>query len=308
MTELLHVLLIEDNPGDSRLLQELLREGKTVNFDVQRVDRLSSGLERLTNYVFDVILLDIGLPDSAGLDSLIAVRRFMPDVTVIVLTGHDDENFGLQATLAGAQDYLVKGQISSQLLIRSIRYSIERKHFETKLEYLATHDGLTGLPNRHLFDFTLHKALERARREQHKSQDGGTVAVMLLDLDNFKVVNDSFGHIQGDSLLCVVANRLQTCLRKVDTVARMGGDEFTLVLENIKNAQDCAIAAKKVLKTLSDPIQLEGTTFRTSASIGISIYPMDGANPESLLQHADIAMYRSKKTGNAYHFYSGETI
>lgn len=283
MTDHLKILLIEDNSGDSRLIQELLAESKTVIFDLLRAERLSLGLDQLAHGNFDIVLLDLALPDSLGLETLLSVRRNRPEVAVIVLTGTDDEALGLQATQAGAQDYLVKGQVSSQLLIRSIRYAIERKRFERRLEYLATHDDLTALPNRQLFNYTLGLALERARREQHLDHESGKVAVMLLDLDNFKQVNDTFGHIQGDKLLRAVAERLQSCMRKSDTVARMGGDEFTLVIENIAGSLDSAVTAKKVLAALSEPFILDGAILQTSSSIGISIYPTDGDNPEILL-------------------------
>jgi len=304
MIDRLNILLVEDSSGDSRLIKELLAESKTVAFDLKRVERLTMALDLLVMRPFDVVLLDLALPDSFGLETLLAVRRCRPEIAVIVMTGNDDESLGLQATQAGAQDYLVKGQVSSQLLIRSIRYSIERKRFERRLEYLATHDDLTGLPNRQLFNYTLGLALERARREQHDSETSSKVAVMLLDLDNFKLVNDTFGHIQGDKLLCAAAGRLKSCMRKSDTFARMGGDEFTLVVEHLSTPLDSVATAQKVLAALSEPFDLDGTILKTTASIGISIYPNDGTNPESLLQYADIAMYRAKQIRNHYQFYS----
>ncbi len=307
MSEQVRILLIENNPSDSRLIQELLAETNGIKFQLQWADKLARGLDMLIAETYEIVLLNLDLPDSLGLESLLLVRRHKPEVAVIILTGAEDESQGLQATLAGAQDYLVKGRLSSWLLTRAIRYAIERKRFESRLEYLATHDDLTGLPNRQLFNYTLSLALERSRRERHDHQENGMIAVMLLDLDNFKQVNDTYGHIEGDMLLRSVAARLQDCMRKTDTVARMGGDEFTLVIENIASSQDSAIIAEKVLKALSEPFSLKDTDLQTSASIGISIYPFDGTNPESLLQYADIAMYRAKQTRNCYQFFnSGE--
>ncbi|MCX6081964.1 MAG: GGDEF domain-containing response regulator [Chloroflexi bacterium] len=310
MNDLLKVLLIEDNPGDSRLIQELLAESKAVVFELHCADRLTHGLEQLAGHEFDLVLLDLALPDSLGLETLLAVRHYRPELAVIVLTGTDDEALGLHATQAGAQDYLVKGRVSSWLLIRSIRYAIERKRFESRLEYLATHDDLTGLPNRLMFNFILGLALERARRGQHNDNENNKVAVMLLDLDNFKQVNDTYGHILGDKLLRAVAERLQGCMRKSDTVARTGGDEFTLVIENMVDARDSAVTAKKVLTALAAPFDLAGYRLQTSASIGISVFPADGVNAEGLLQYADIAMYHAKQVRNCYEFYdsSRETI
>jgi diguanylate cyclase (GGDEF)-like protein len=303
MTDALHILLIEDTTGESPLIQVLLEESKSVAFVLQCTETLALGLEQLSQHKFDIVLLDLSLPDSSGLDALLSVRRYKPELAVIALTNDDDEALGLQATQAGAQDYLVKGQVSSRLLARSIRYSLERKRFERRLEYLATHDDLTGLPNRQLFNFTLGQALERARRARHNNELAGKVGVMLLDLDNFKQINDTFGHIRGDDMLRAVAARLQGCMRKSDTVARMGGDEFTLVIEQIGTPEDGAAIAKKVLDALSEPIQLDGVQLHTTASLGISIYPVDGSNPEILLQHADIAMYQAKQTRNCYKFY-----
>ena len=205
MDDQLQVLLIEDNPGDCRLIQELLKDSKLINFNLVCAGSLGNGFVQLQSGKFDVVLLDLSLPDSFGLETLISVRRNKPDVTVIVMTGTDDEALGLQATQAGAQDYLVKGRVSSWLLIRSIRYAIERKRFEARLEYMATHDDLTGLPNRQMFNYTLGLALERSRRVQHSHLSGSKVAVMLLDLDNFKQINDTFGHLEGDKLLSAVA-------------------------------------------------------------------------------------------------------
>ncbi len=308
MTEKLHVLVIEDSKGDSRLIQEMLLESKSVEFDVQRVEFLKDGLDRLYKFNFDVVLLDLALPDSVGVDTLLAVRHFKSEQNIIVMTGLEDEAMGLQATLAGAQDYIVKGQVSSQVLIRAIRYSIERKRFEKKLEHMATHDSLTGLPNRQLFDINLQQALQRARREKHNNPAEGNVAVMLLDLDNFKQVNDVHGHVYGDKLLCSVAERLKNCMRSTDTVARMGGDEFTLVIEAVTSTQDCIAAATKVLHALQDPIIIEGKSLHTSVSIGISLFPRDGQTAETLLQYSDIAMYHAKKSRHTYKFYSDEPI
>ncbi|MFZ5882011.1 MAG: PAS domain S-box protein [Chloroflexota bacterium] len=175
----------------------------------------------------------------------------------------------------------------------------ERKQVEQRLEYLAMHDELTGLPNRQLFHDRLVLALERARREQQ-----GLVAVMLLDLDNFKDVNDTHGHACGDELLRSVARRLSMCLRKSDTAARMGGDEFTIIVEEAASLQNCTLVAQKVLATLSEPMEIEGHVFQITASLGISLFPGDSEDVETLLRQADIAMYRAKKQRNDVQFYA----
>jgi len=174
----------------------------------------------------------------------------------------------------------------------------ERKQVEKRLEHLAMHDGLTGLPNRQLFQDRLHFAIERARREERSM-----LAVMLLDLDNFKEINDTYGHAYGDRLLQFVAERLRSCLRKSDTAARMGGDEFTLINEDMSDIHACSLVAQKVLNAVSEPMQIDGHTFVISASIGISLYLTDNDDATTLLRKADIAMYQAKRSRNCYHFY-----
>jgi diguanylate cyclase (GGDEF)-like protein/PAS domain S-box-containing protein len=172
-----------------------------------------------------------------------------------------------------------------------------RKKSEERLRYLATHDPLTDLPNRDLFHDRLNHALARARRTRKET------AILLLDLDNFKNINDTLGHSTGDRLLQIVAERLKACLRKSDTVARMGGDEFTFILEQIPNTNVCVIVAQKILHTLTAPFMISEHRFSITASIGISIFPDHGLDPETLLSNADKAMYRAKIKGNNYAFY-----
>ena len=179
-----------------------------------------------------------------------------------------------------------------------VRDITERKQAERRLEYLAMHDMLTDLPNRQLFQDRLNLALDRARRESH-----GFLAVMLLDLDNFKEVNDRYGHAYGDQLLKIAARRLQTCLRKSDTAARMGGDEFTLIIEGLADLDGCKLIAQKVLKTLSQPMEIEGKSIRVTASVGISLLMPESDNAATLLRKADIAMYHAKRFRNCYQFH-----
>ncbi|MGB9586014.1 MAG: diguanylate cyclase domain-containing protein, partial [Anaerolineales bacterium] len=178
-----------------------------------------------------------------------------------------------------------------------------RKHTEERLRFLATHDPLTGLPNRELFHDRLDQAIMRARRAQSGKDEKWRVAVMLLDLDNFKGINDTLGHAWGDRVLIEVAQRLQSCVRKSDSVARLGGDEFTIILEGVANRQNCELVANKVLQAIAQPFELDGRQFVLGTSIGISVYPADGEDGESLLKHADVAMYRAKQTKGCFVFY-----
>jgi diguanylate cyclase (GGDEF)-like protein len=175
----------------------------------------------------------------------------------------------------------------------------ERKRSEDEARFLAHHDTLTGLPNRRLLDDRLRQAVYLAQRHDSK------VAVMLLDLDGFKEVNDTLGHRAGDAVLREVAQRLMGCMRKSDTLARQGGDEFVIVIPDLNLETDCQTIAEKVLRALEPEFRVDGTGFRIGASIGVSLYPTDAGDSESLLRNADIAMYRAKNLGgNNYRFYA----
>lgn len=175
------------------------------------------------------------------------------------------------------------------------------KENEERLEHLAHYDQLTGLPNRILFNDRLKQALALARRARNQ------VAVMFLDLDGFKAINDSLGHAAGDGLLAQVAQRLSQCLRESDTVARFGGDEFTVVLPEIDSEESVAKIARKITEEVARPYNLDGIEASVTTSLGISLYPTDGQQPHTLVQKADNAMYHAKRHGKNHHeFYTGE--
>jgi diguanylate cyclase (GGDEF)-like protein len=181
----------------------------------------------------------------------------------------------------------------------SFRDMTKRHQQEQTIRYQATHDPLTGLPNRILFSDRLSVALAHATRDRTK------VAVMFLDLDRFKAVNDTFGHAVGDRLLQTISQRLSHCLRESDTIARWAGDEFTLLLPNLHAARDAALIAQKLLEAVKPVMYIEKHHLRTSISIGIALYPEDGSTVETLLRHADAALYRAKAKGrDLYHFYT----
>jgi diguanylate cyclase (GGDEF)-like protein/PAS domain S-box-containing protein len=174
----------------------------------------------------------------------------------------------------------------------------ERKRQEEEARFLAYHDTLTGLPNRRLLDDRLRQAVFLAQRRDAR------VAVMVMDLDNFKQVNDQLGHRAGDAVLREAAHRLAGCVRKADTLARHGGDEFVVVIPDLQIDADCQVVAEKILRSLQEPFRVDGREFRIGASIGISLYPTDGGDGEAVLRNADAAMYRAKQLGrNNYRFY-----
>ncbi|MBL1275927.1 MAG: EAL domain-containing protein [Ectothiorhodospiraceae bacterium] len=302
------VLLVEDSPGDARLVLEMLREAGSNAFVVCHAPSLREARECLKSRPYDVMLVDLTLPDSSGLDTVTQLVEVQPNAPVVVMTGMQDEALALRIVQEGAQDYLVKGQIDSTLLVRTLRHAIERNNLLVALaqakyqqEELATHDSLTGLPNRLLFQGRLSHAIDLARR--HEKQ----LAVMFIDLDHFKHINDSLGHNMGDLLLKTFADRLKSCLRQSDTAARFGGDEFICVLGDLQERSIAGDVAQKILNTCSQPIMLGEKQRSVTPSLGISLYPQDGGDSSTLIKHADSAMYTAKRFGRGnYQFFNAE--
>jgi len=174
----------------------------------------------------------------------------------------------------------------------------ERKRQEEEARFLAYHDTLTGLPNRRLLDDRLRQAVFLAQRRDSR------MALMVVDLDRFKQVNDALGHRAGDAVLREAAHRISGCVRKADTLARHGGDEFVVVIPDLQQDVDCQVVAEKILRSLEAPFHVDGQEFSIGASIGVSLFPADAGDGEALLRNADAAMYRAKQLGrNNYRFY-----
>ena len=419
MNHSLTLLLIEDSPLYTRLLEQILQHEPNNPFSLEHANSLQSGLRRLIHSGIDVILLDLSLPDSAGLYTLSQVQAKAPHLPIVIFSSLDDEQTTVQAIQNGAQDYLVKGQFNGQLLLRSLRYAIERKRIqealreseerytlaargsndglwdwnlrsysiyfsprwremlgyneddlghtpdawfdlvhvddypqlkqaidghlsgdsdhleceyrmlhkggvyhwmlcrglamrnkddlpyrmagsqtditrrkiaEQRLRHDALHDPLTGLSNRSYFLHLLDQIVKRAQRQPQL-----LFAVLFVDLDHFKQVNDTFGHQIGDQLLNAVAYRLQACVRSHDIVARLGGDEFVILLDSIESAQEAHDIEKRINNTLKLPFKLGSQLIQTSASIGLAMSTCNYERPEDLLHEADTAMYRAKK-------------
>jgi diguanylate cyclase (GGDEF)-like protein len=294
------VLLIEDNPGDARLIREMLAEEPDSPFQIACAERLTQGLEILSAGEAVLVLLDLSLPDSFGLETFARVYAHSPAVPIIVLTGNDDHTVALSAVKGGAQDYLVKGRLDRELLLRSMQYSIERKRYQVQLEHQANYDALTGLPNRNL----LH---DRMRQAVYAQRSARAMAVVFIDLDRFKFVNDSLGHGTGDKLLRGMADRLRDVLREGDTVARLGGDEFVVILNDQSGEEVIFRAMQRIMGEIGKPMTIEGKELFVTCSAGISLYPQDGVDVDTLLKNADAAMYRAKDHGrNNFQFYTSE--
>ncbi len=285
------ILLVEDNPGDVRLVEELLRAAWVVAGSINHVSSVEEAIGRIAKDVPACILLDLSLPDAQGLGTLERVRDAHPSVPIVVLTGTDDEAQAVQAVQEGAQDYLIKGQVDGHLLGRAIRYAIERKFAEVQLSHQALHDPLTGLANRALLMERLAQALARTERRP------SSVAVLFLDIDRFKTINDNFGHEVGDSVLACIGDRLRKALRPEDMASRFGGDEFVVLCEDLEDDRHVVTIAKRIGRSISEPISFEAGEVVVTTSIGIAAARGIGDRPEVLLRDADAAVYRAKERG-----------
>ncbi len=423
------LLLVEDNPGDARLLREMFNEEGAYRTELTIVGCMKDAEIHLASNEVDIILLDLGLPDADGLGALRRVRSAARRVSLVILTGMDDESMAARALQEGAQDYLIKGQIDSRSLLRSLRYAIERKTmeealfvekeraqvtlnsigdavvcadiagnvtflnlvaekmtgweqkeasglpmatvfkimdagsrkatpnpmaaaveldqtvhlpancilvrrdgFETPIEdsvapihdregkatgavivfrdvsqtramaaemaHSAQHDFLTGLPNRMLLNDRVNRAIGMVPRHAKK------VGVLFMDLDGFKHINDSLGHPTGDKLLKSIAKRLVDCVRNSDTVSRQGGDEFVVLLSEMEQYEDAAISARRILKAVAEGHNIDEHDLHVTTSIGVSVFPDDGDDAETLIKNADTAMYQAKENGRqSYQFF-----
>ena len=240
------------------------------------------------------MLLDVPAGENdATLDLVEYVRLSAPDAPIVLLSAGDDEALALEAVKAGAQDYLVKSELQASVLRRALTHAIERKRSESGLAHQALHDQLTGLPNRALFLDRLGVALERARRS------GTQTAVMFLDFDNFKEINDSHGHAVGDRLLITLGGRLSAMLRPMDTVARFGGDEFTFLFEDLTSEREVVLIADRICQAASRPIDVDGVELTITVSVGIAMVADPSVPPETVIREADAAMYRAKERGRS---------
>lgn len=274
-----------------------------ARFSVRCASGLGEVLESLAAESADVVLLDLRVPANKGLGGVGEVHEQFPEVPVVVLAGPHQTLLGTRAVAQGAQDYLIQDEVTAPLLERVLRYAVERQALVAQLLNNGAYDDpLTGLPNRKLFLDRLRQAQAHARRHAQLA------AVLFLDLDAFKAINDTLGHGVGDQLLRAVAKRLSACVRETDTVARLGGDEFTVVLRDLDTRRDAAIAARKILHAIARPFSVDGHSLHVTASLGISLYPPDGPDDEALVRKADMAMYRAKRAGkNTYRFFDGLT-
>ena len=284
------ILLVEDSRDQAALVIHQLKRELGESLQVLHVESLAAARQALDSEV-DCVLLDLGLPDAAGLDALVAVIQHAPRVPVVVLSAEESEELAVRAVNEGAQDYLVKRHAHGPLLARAIRYAIERKRGELELAHRATHDPLTGLPNRALLFDRLELTLARLERRSRGC------AVLFLDLDGFKEVNDRNGHDVGDALLVAVACRLAMVVRPSDTVARLGGDEFVVLCDDLLDPEQADVIADRIVESFERPFEADGREYEVGVSIGIAHADGRGVTAAELIRQADEAMFAVKQAG-----------
>lgn len=288
------VLLIEDDPDDVYLLKQRLKAEKRKQYQIAHRTSLAESMEYLLHVTPDVILLDLGLNDSQGIETVQTLVKFSHEIPIIVLTTISDELLGEKAIQLGADDYIPKQELNTSILSRAIAYTIERSRLRSELTRKANEDGLTGLPNRSAFFDRLDVLIHQGARNNN------SIAVALLDLDGFKAVNDTLGHKAGDDLLVQFSSRLRNELRKSDLAARYGGDEFVLILTNYSDHSELMSVLESKLERLTEPFEIrcDGVLYTESvgASIGVAEWePSLSAN--KLVSRADSAMYQCKNNG-----------
>ncbi|MBF0133909.1 MAG: EAL domain-containing protein [Magnetococcales bacterium] len=313
------LLVVDDSPANVRLLGRILGEEYRILYATNGQDALDS----VRSEQPDLVLLDIMMPGMDGFTVCEVLQKDeqTQDIPVILVTGSDDAEAESRGFACGAVDFIAKPinppvvrarvkthlnlkkqkDILAQANLALVKEIQERQRLENQLREQAEYDTLTGLPNRQLFQDRLQQTVLLGERNL------GLFALLFIDLDRFKWVNDTLGHDAGDQLLVEAARRMKSVVRKSDTVARLGGDEFTIILSDIFHDSMAELVARKILENLVTPFHLKGQEVSISGSIGIAIFPSDGTTAEELTKNADSAMYQAKESGrNAFQFYSHE--
>ncbi|MDE3274067.1 two-component system response regulator [Pseudoalteromonas sp. G4] len=288
------IYLLEDDSDDAYLIRNALKDDKIISHSIMTFDSLEKLVQALTNFKPDLIIMDLNVTDSDGYNTMLTVKHSAQSVPIVVVTGVADEAMGDRLIQLGAQDYVPKSELTSSLLQRVIRFSKERHHLLQILENSANRDALTKLYSRKALDLKLEELVKHAQRY------GEMFAILFIDLDNFKPINDQFGHDAGDQLLQHVANRLTLFSRSTDFVARFGGDEFVTLLPHIKNAEDAEQASQQQLNAICDDFYItdidgQAQQVHLSASIGFALFGEHGETAVDLIKAADNAMYHNKQ-------------
>jgi diguanylate cyclase (GGDEF)-like protein len=306
------ILVIDDDDQIRRLLLEIL-DGR---YDCWEVGSAEEALLVLAEQSFDLVISDINMGRMSGLELVPLVHSIAPDSTVLMISGQSNIETAIAALRAGAFDYIMKPFDTLQVeaaVERALKQSLllkEKRHYKDQLEnlltqrtaevnHLADYDTLTGLPNRAHFEDRLEQALAVAQR------GGKMLGIVFISLDQLKKVNDNLGHLPGDQLMKEVARRLRSCVAEDDTVARFGGAEFAVMLTHIDGAKDVMETIGSIRDALHPSLDLDGQELFATTSVGVSLFPHDGTESQSLLKNACSALYRVKKSGgDNYRFYA----
>jgi two-component system cell cycle response regulator len=293
------ILIVDDLEANVQLLEQMLRSAGYTRISSTRDPYAVSALHRANHY--DLILLDLRMPGMDGFQVMESLKEIETDGYLPVLAVTAQPAHKLRALQSGAKDFVSKPFDLAEVLMRvhnmlEVRLLHEAaRNYGKMLETLALNDPLTGLANRRLLDDRMSMALVHARRNK------SAMAVVYLDLDGFKQINDTLGHGVGDSLLKMVAERLEATVRAEDTVARLGGDEFVLALWHVSGIDYAASVASRAIEAVSQPYCIEGTAVNITTSAGVSVYPDHGVDADTLMKSADLALYEAKNAGrNAY--------
>lgn len=292
----LRVLLIDSDEHDGSRSEAGLRQRLGDRVHVTRAHSLAQSIRELMETAFDAVVVELSVPDSSGIATLAGVRGAAPTVPVVVYSRELDDATAIRALRAGAHECLAKGDMPADTLARTLGFAIERQRRLATLEaarveaaHRATHDPLTGLANRDLFLDQLDRALAFGSRYNSKT------GLLFVDLDGFKVINDTMGHAKGDALLRAVSARLLACVRRSDAVARLGGDEFVVLLPDVTSRRDVSHVKETILESLQAAVELTADeALIVEASIGSAMSPLDGTTAQELLDAADCDMYREK--------------
>jgi len=305
----LRVLIVEDSEADAGLVLDELELG---GYDVQheRVDTAEAMVEALARTAWDIVLSDYTMPSFSGLEAIEVLKASGRDIPLIIISGAIGEETAVGGMRAGARDYLLKSNLRrlAPAVQRELREAADRcrasaagERHEEQLIYLANHDDLTGLPNRNLLE-------QRLRLDILRNADAGKgIALLALDLDGFRAINEGFGHEIGDAVLKHVAQRLTGHLREADTIARLGGDRFCMVLSDLATSDPITAIGRQLLAAIAEPIVVDGYHHLLSGSIGVAVFPEDGSDAPTLLKHVDSALNHAKRLGrNTLQFFSAE--
>ncbi len=294
----IRILLVNEEPAE---YMHIAHVAAAIPRDhlVSWCDQPESALPTMLSGEYDIVLLDCQRAPERARNLLQSAVRSDCIAPIIVMTDVLDYQIDSTALSDGAADYLLKSLLDAPALERSIRHALQRKKGELQLMHRARFDALTDLPNRQMFRERLEHAVLRAQRENSR------FALLHIDLDGFRRVNESFGHSVGDQLVALVAERLTHCVRKTDNLARIGADEFTVLIEEVRQQGDVVAVADKIVAAMAQPYQIGDTPLVLGLSIGIAAFPEAGYNVDALLHNVELARQQAKQVrGCQYHFYT----